>query len=193
MVLYADNSKLYRVIKSDDDVAKLQTDLNSLHLWSSRWCMNFNTDKCKAVRLSRKRTVRIINYTLDNKRLECVKSVRDLGTTVYADLRWSQHISEITSKANRTLGLIKRVCRDMRDLDTRKCLYCTLVRPLLEYSSELWSPSENKYKLMLEGVQRRATKFILNYPLDCYKERLTKLNPVPLEYRRDMKDLFFSF
>ena len=137
MALYADESKLYRVIKSDDDVAKLQTDLNSLHLWSSRWCMKFNTDKCKAVRLSRKRTVQNINYTLDNKRLECVKSVRDLGTTVYADLRWSQHISEITSKANRTLGLIKRVRRDMRDLDTRKCLYCTLVRPQPEHASEL--------------------------------------------------------
>ena len=63
MALYADESKLYRVIKSDDDVAKLQTDLNSLQLWSRRWCMNFNTDKCKAVHLSRKRTVRNINYT----------------------------------------------------------------------------------------------------------------------------------
>ena len=82
------------------------------------------------VRLSS--TVRNINHTLDNKRLECVKSVRDLGgTTVYADLRWSQHISEITSKANQRLGLIKRACRDMRELDTRKCLYCTLVRPQL--------------------------------------------------------------
>ena len=102
--------------------------------------------------MSRKHIVQNINYTLDNKRLECLKSIRDLGTTVYVDLRWSQHISEITSKANQTLGLIKRACRDMRDLDTRKCLYCTLVQSQLEYASELWSPSEIKYKLMLEGV-----------------------------------------
>ena len=46
---------------------------------------------------------------------------------------------------------------------------------------------------MQEGVQRRATKFILNYPSDCYKERLTKLNLLPLEYHRDMKDLIFLF
>ena len=47
---------------------------------------------------------------------------------------------------------------------------------------------------MLEGVQRKATKFILNYPLHIgYKERLTKLNILPLEYRRDMKDFFVPF
>ena len=46
---------------------------------------------------------------------------------------------------------------------------------------------------MKEGVQRRAPKFILNYPSDCYKERLTKLNLLPLEYRRDMKYLIFLF
>ena len=50
------------------------------------------------------------------------------------------------------------------------------------------------YKFMLEGVQRRATKFILNYVLNIsYKEKLTKLNILPLEYRRDMKDLLFLF
>ena len=47
---------------------------------------------------------------------------------------------------------------------------------------------------MLESVQRRATKFILNYPLHIsYKERLTKLSILPLEYRRDMKDLLSLF
>ena len=51
-----------------------------------------------------------------------------------------------------------------------------------------------KYKFMLEGVQRKATKFILKYPLHIgYKERLTKLSILPLEYRLDMKDLLFLF
>ena len=41
-----------------------------------------------------------------------------------------------------------------------------------------------------ENVQRRATKFILSYPRDMsYRDRLVKLSLLPLEYRREMKDL----
>ena len=60
--------------------------------------------------------------------------------------------------------------------------------------SELWSPFTCKDKLLLENVQRRARKFILNYPKDMsYKDRLLKLNLLPLEYRRDLKDLVLIF
>ena len=108
------------------------------------------------------------------------------------DVSWGKHIAKITAKANRTLGLIKRTCKDFEDQTVRKLLYLTLVRPQLEFSSELWSPSEVKYQLMLEAVQRRATKFILNYPADMeYKERLKILNLLPLGARRSMKDLLF--
>ena len=68
-------------------------------------------------------------------------------------------------------------------------LYCSTVRTKLEYTSELWSPYTCKDKPLLENVQRRATKFILNYSKDMsYKDRLRKLNLLPLEYRRDLKD-----
>ena len=39
--------------------------------------------------------------------------------------------------------------------------------------------------MLLENVQRRATKFILGYPENMnYKERLSILGIMPLEYRR---------
>ena len=42
----------------------------------------------------------------------------------------------------------------------------------------------------IENVQRRATKFILNYPKGMsHRDRLVKLPLLPLEYRREMKDL----
>ncbi len=89
---------------------------------------------------------------------------------------------------------IKRTCKDIENQSIRKLLYLTSVRSQLEFSSELWSPSEVKYQLMLQGVQRRATKFILNYPDDTdYKERLIQLNILPLDVRRNMRDLLFFF
>ena len=130
------------------------------------------------------------------KNLNALKTSKDLGITVIEDINWGMHISKITAKANRTLvlGLIKRRCKDIEDQRIRKYLYLTLVRTQLEFPSVLWSPSVVKYQLMLEGVQRRATKFILNYPdsTEC-KERLMKLNILPLDVRRNIKDLLFFF
>ena len=106
----------------------------------------------------------------------------------------STHISEITSKANRTLGLVRRTCVDIKDFQTSRLLYCTLVRPLLEYGNELWSPYEKKDIALIEDTQRRATKCILNYPKATdYKSRMLTLDLLPLEFRRQMKDSIFLF
>ena len=44
--------------------------------------------------------------------------------------------------------------------------------------------------LLKTDVQRRATRFILGYPAGMnYKDRLLKLNILPLEYRREIADI----
>ena len=79
-------------------------------------------------------------HHLSGSPLATVSEIKDLGITVTNTLHWSQHIKLISSKANRTLGFIRRVCRDINDPDTKKLLYCSVVRPQLEYACELWSP-----------------------------------------------------
>ena len=190
MGLYADDSKMFRVIKNEAEVEQFQGDLSNVHDWSRRWRMQFNTKKCKFMRLTHKKSFKHIHYDMNGDLLDRVKSVKDLGISVTDNLRWSQHIQEITLKANRTLGLVKRVCRDIKDVHIRKALYCSLVRPQLEYASERWSPEQVTYKRMLENVQRRATKFILDYPQHySYTMRLVKLNLLPLEHRKTWNDL----
>ena len=96
------------------------------------------------------------------------------------------------AKANRVLGLVKRLCgRDIHDVQTRKLLYTALVRPLLEYSSSVWSPYLVKHRRLIENIQRRATKFILNCP--PREVRLDQLNLLPLDFRRQMHDLVLLF
>ena len=86
------------------------------------------------------------------------------------------------------------MCRDFDDINTRKVLYLSIIRPELEYASNLESPYLIKYQLLIEIVWRRATRFILNYPKDMtYGERLVKLNVLPLEYQREIPELLFQF
>ena len=47
-----------------------------------------------------------------------------------------------------------------KDITTLRTLYCSLVRPLLEYSCETWNPHTQCNINRIEVIQRRATKFI---------------------------------
>ena len=66
------------------------------------------------------------------------------------------------------------------------------MRPKLLYCSPLWRPFLIKDILLLERVQRRATKFILgDYSMD-YKSRLTNLKLLPLMYIYELTDILFA-
>ncbi len=146
IALFADDSKVSQILTgSSTDGIILQSNLDRLHFWRTDWHMDFNVKKCRAMLITRKKIPRLENeYFIDNNQLKRVTRIRDLGINVTSDLRWVTHISELTAKANKILGLVKRTCVDLRDSKTRKLLYCTLVLPLLEYGSELWSPYEIK-------------------------------------------------
>ena len=50
----------------------------------------------------------IHDYSLHNPVLENVSSAKYLGITVTDDLDWGQHINNVTSKATKTLGFLRR-------------------------------------------------------------------------------------
>ena len=166
LALFADDSKLYRTLESPRSQSLLQQDLDGLYKWSLDSNMTFNLSKCKALHVSKKKSPSVyLPYRLANDNLECASLITDLGISISCDLQWKYHIRKMITGANRKLGLIKRVCRLITNRYTRKILFCALVvRPRLEYCSSLWSPSVIKYRALIENVQRRATKFILNYP-----------------------------
>ena len=108
--LFADDCVLYRNIKYPMDCQILQDDLNSLVKWETDWRMKFNIAKCKSVRVTRHPPDKQIqfDYSLHQQRLEQVQSAKYLGITITDYLDWGQHISEISSKATKTMGFLRR-------------------------------------------------------------------------------------
>ena len=81
--------------------------------------------------------------------LEDVSSIIDLGITIISDLSWSRHIEVTVAKANKILGLLKRICYDVRDASIKKLLSCSLIRPKVEYGSSVWSPYTIKHRALI--------------------------------------------
>ena len=91
----------------------------------------------------------------------------------------------------KTLGLLCRIFKDNSCTETRKCLCILIVRSKLLYCSPLWKPYFLSDIHLVEKVQRRATKYILqDYISEC-KQRLIQLRLLPVMYIYDLADIMF--
>ena len=61
--LYADDTKLYQNVSSTEHCHLIQMTLSNLHDWSQRNNIRFNTSKCKALSVTRKKTTPIVLTT----------------------------------------------------------------------------------------------------------------------------------
>ncbi len=68
-----------------------------------------------------------------------------------------------------------------------------MVRPHLEYGSQVWSVIYKKECVILENVQRRATKLVYSIRNKTYNERLKELGLPSLQYRRARTDMIETY
>ncbi len=194
--LFADDCVLYRNINSHNDCAILQDDLDKLGLWEKKWLMEFNVAKCHTMRVTRHRTGNRINhdYKLHGQILENVSSAKYLGVTMTDDLDWGTHVTNIASKATKTLGFLRRNLA-FAPRETKAIAYKTLVRPQLEYASVIWNPYHQKYVDKLEMVQRTAARWSCRRWRNASHvgEMLTDLEWPTLNTRRDKTSLVFFY
>ena len=142
LVLYADDILLYRPISSVDDYRALQDDIDMLSSWTMLNAMTFNTTKCKTMIISRKRNQCLppVPLTLNGTILEVVLTFKYLGVLLSSDLSWTHHIQGVCSKARKILGLLYRRYYQYSDSRTLCQLYLSLVRPHLDYATQVWDP-----------------------------------------------------
>ncbi|KAJ3654552.1 hypothetical protein Zmor_013731 [Zophobas morio] len=120
------------------------------------------------------------------------KIATDLGVTISSDLSWSQHIIRVVKKANSVLYLLsKAFCKP--SYSTFVKLYKSFVRPILEFANAVWTPILQRDLLLLESVQRRATRVPFGRTRPQYSERLSLMNLTSLTQRRLRGDLIVTF
>ena len=188
--LFADDSKVYSKVGTDEDQVKLQLDLDACHNWAVRNDMQFHPKKCKVMHIGSNNCRDI--YHLGNNIIDEAIEEKDLGITVTNNLSWGNHIVNIAKKANRVLGMIRHTFSYM-DRDMFLMLYKTLVRPQMEYCQEIWSPYLKRDIAVLEKVQRRATKIVPDLQDLPYETRLKELKLYPLSERRARGDMITVF
>ena len=167
-----------------------QDDLQQLEKWSEEWQLHFNPSKCKVMHLGHQNPNR--DYTMGATTLATTTSEKDLGVYVDTELTFEKHIETVVNQANRMLGLIRRSYTYLDSQSLLK-LYTSLVRPTLEYANAAWTPILRRDQILLENVQRRATKLIPELRDRDYEDRLRALKLPSLYYRRARGDMIEAY
>ena len=188
--LFADDSKIYGKVNTPEGCQQLQNDLTRASDWAREWKMVFHPEKSHVIHYGTHNNK--FQYTLGENNIAAVDEEKDLGITISSDLKWAKHIADVVSKANRMVGLVKHTFTFM-DKDMFLTLYKTLIRPLLEYNPQIWSPHYLKDISALEKVQRRATRMVPEISHMEYEERLKTLKLYPLQKRRTRGDMITTY
>ena len=116
--LYADDTKIWRSIKNEEDIAQLQRDINNniLYLWSLNNKMKFHPDKCKVVTIKHRPSPLAMlpfvayHYQLAETLLSYADSEKDLGVHVNKSFNFNEHCENILllTKANQKFSVLKR-------------------------------------------------------------------------------------
>ena len=180
-----DDTKLYAAVNNTNDEIKLQGDIDRLMQWSKEWLLTFNKSKCKHVHFGPPNNAR---YQMGGDIITQSTEEKDLGITIDEKLKFQIHINNQTKKANQRLGMIKRSFTYM-DKNMFTTLYKSIVRPHLEYGSNIWSVMYKKEAIQIENVQR----LVKNIQHLSYSDRSRYLGLPSLQYRRLRSDMVETF
>ena len=161
--LFADDSSLFqRVHNGNVDVATrlVNRDLCEIERWTKQWLISINIKKTVVMLFSRKRSPSVLPpILLDGCALSIVNEHKQLGLTFNSQLTWSNHISNITSKCNRIIGMITRY-KYLWSRSALEVCYKSYVRPILEYCDILYDNCTLEDSQTVESVQLGAARLV---------------------------------
>lgn len=195
-LMFADDLKIYRTIRSSEDAILIQHDVDRIERWCNSNLMKLNVQKCSHIRFSRKIQSKADSYKINGITIESVKEVRDLGVIMDDKLNFRSHIDSIVNKSARLLGFLKRSTKGFKLVRTKIVLYNALVRSHLEFASVVWSPHYAVHSQRVESIQRAFTKHLAYTsakisPRCPYEQRVRCFNVSSLRDRRLTQGLLF--
>ena len=189
--LFADDTKIFRIIKGEDDKEILQDDLTKLEEWSDKWLLKFHPEKCKHMKISKSKNEETNTYRLLGQDIETVTQEKEIGVIIDSELTFENHLCEKVKNATSIFAAMRRTFRYL-DTVIFGDIQNSLVRTHLDYASSVWAPYKMKYSTCIEkieSVQKRVTKQFPGMKNLSYPERLKKLGLPTLAYRRIRGDM----
>ena len=193
--LYADDIQVYLSFdpsESDEAVAKINTDLQNIALWSEVNALVLNPSKSKFMILgSERRMDRIVinkpDINILSKSVQRVREARNLGVRMDDGLRFEGHVLEIVRNCFYRLKVLYRV-RDFLNEEVRVRLCTALILSRLGHADTVYgSRLLARTKRIIQRIQNACARYIFNIPPRAHvSPYLNAANILQMEKQRDL-------
>ncbi|XP_069178672.1 uncharacterized protein [Procambarus clarkii] len=95
--LFADDARIMRRIKTEEDSMRLKDDLDKLMVWSHIWLLKFNPSKCKVMKQGDRNRLDT-GYRMEEEILHETDKDKDLGVDITPNLSPEAHIKSRTRR-----------------------------------------------------------------------------------------------
>ena len=149
-IFYKNKSLNHSLTIANDELTKL-----SLWFKANKLSLNISKTTCMLFSNRKKTMNETIHLMIEENIIDRVRECKFLGTNVDDNLTRKPHISLITNKISKNIGIMFKVGQFLTK-ETTKSLYYTLVYPYIHYCNVIWA---NNYPTRLsrtEILQERA-------------------------------------
>ena len=180
-VKFVDDTTLVEICAAGQE-PKMQQALNDICKWCDKNKLYLNVSKTKEL---------VINFSklvpnppcleVQGKGIRRVAEAKLLGVALSDSLKWNTHVENIYNKAAKRLHFIRQLKRSGVSQSDLCRVYCTIVRPVVEYSCPVWCTGLScEMRNLLESLQRRVCRIYMLPPVRNSKYELRHSSAYPL-------------
>ena len=175
VTMYADDTSSTYASNSIDDITKsMNAELENLRKWLHGNKLTLNVAKTTSMIIGTNRKLHQSNsgeliqahFKISGEAIEQKTCVKYLGVILDNQMKWKDHISLISLKVSRAIGMIK-YAKKVLPTNLLKMLYLGLVEPHLRYCCSVWGACGVTSRKTLDKLQNRAIRIITNSGIMC--------------------------
>ena len=173
-LMYADDTKLHcclEDIEDDNKEFRINQELQHVQGWLKVNRLALNVKKTKYMMFHKhNKIVEHLDLHVNNNAIEKVDNFNCLGLHLNTRLTWHTHVSEISKKISRAVGIIKKM-QWIFPTEILLAIYNALVLPHINYCILSWGADSNTIFIL----QKKAVRAIASAGYNAHTEPFFKL------------------
>ena len=162
-ILFADDTNLF--YKSHDKSIleqQINNELRQVSLWLKVNKLSLNVSKTHYIVFTRKsNTVTSVDIRIENQAINEVNKTKFLGVIIDKKLTWKEHISYLSSKISRGIGMIIKAKKRLNK-DALVTLYYSFIYSYMTYCNHVWGTACITRLNKIIILQKKAIRIICN-------------------------------